>query len=199
MDEAARARWESRYAGLSGSLPAPAKVLLNNACLLDGHGQALDLACGLGGNALMLSSMGYSTSAWDIASNAIEQLQKMAKTQSIALQAMQRDVIANPPLPRSFDVIVVSRFLDRSLCPALMAALRPQGLLFYQTFVRDNVPETYSGPANKDYLLAENELLHLFSGLRIRYYQDCGTVGDRLKGSRNESMLVAQATAQVEA
>jgi 2-polyprenyl-3-methyl-5-hydroxy-6-metoxy-1,4-benzoquinol methylase len=35
-----------------------------------------------------------------------------------------------------FDVIVISRFLDRTLCNAIMAALKPEGLLFYQTFIR---------------------------------------------------------------
>ncbi len=39
-------------------------------------------------------------------------------------------------MPESFDVIVVSHLLDRTLAPALVAALRPGGLLYYQTSVR---------------------------------------------------------------
>jgi tellurite methyltransferase len=37
----------------------------------------------------------------------------------------------------AFDVIVVSRFLDRTLSDAIIDALKPDGLLFYQTFTRD--------------------------------------------------------------
>lgn len=33
-----------------------------------------------------------------------------------------------------FDVIVVSRFLDRTLGDAIIEVLKPDGLLFYQTF-----------------------------------------------------------------
>ena len=65
----------------------------------------------------------------------------------IASQA--RDIIARPPPPSSFDVIVVSHFLDRRLAPAIAWALRPGGLLFYQTFAREAV--TDQGPSNPEF------------------------------------------------
>jgi len=104
--------------------------------------------------------------------------------------AEQRDVVRNPPEPGRFDVIVVSRFLDRSLAPQLAVALRPGGLLFYQTFTRTRVDD--SGPVSPDYRLADGELLRVFAGLRLRVYREEGVIGDITCGLRNQAMLVAQ-------
>ena len=77
---------------------------------------------------------GLDTHAWDFSGIVIERLR--AASPLANLHPAVRDVVQQPPEPGSFDVIVVSRFLDRSLAPALMAALRPGGLLYYQTYTR---------------------------------------------------------------
>ena len=86
--------------------------------------------------------------------------------------------------------VVVSHFLERTLTESLCAALRPGGLLFYQTFVRDKVGQ--QGPGNPDYLLAENELLSMFATLRLRVYREEGCLGDTMQGLRNEALYVGQ-------
>ncbi|WP_240905903.1 hypothetical protein [Thiorhodococcus mannitoliphagus] len=73
----------------------------------------------------------------------------------------------------------------------MAAALRPGGLLLYQTFSREAV--TDRGPSNPDYRLAPNELLRLFPGLIVRAYRDEGCVGDTRRGTRDIAFLVAQA------
>ena len=121
---------------------------------------------------------------------AIQRLADLAKQRGLPLTAQQRDVTADPPEPSSFDIIVVSRFLDRALAPAICAALREQGLLFYQTFIREQV--SGFGPRNPAYRLQDNELLNLFRSLHLIYYHEEGSVGDTDQGFRNEAMLVAQ-------
>lgn len=181
-------KWDARYRAAGATTVT--EVLAENHHLLPAEGEALDLACGLGGNALLLAQAGLHTRAWDISPVAIERLNTRASATELPLRAEVRDVLAAPPSALSFDVIVVSRFLERDLCPALMAALRPGGLLFYQTFTRDKaVP---GGPMNPDFLLAENELLRLFDGLRLRIYREEGCIGDVRRGLRNEALLVAQ-------
>ncbi|MEM7020777.1 MAG: SAM-dependent methyltransferase, partial [Pseudomonadota bacterium] len=101
-----------------------------------------------------------------------------------------RDVVANPPAPSSFDVITVSRFLERNLIPHLIKALRPSGLMFYQTFTRIRVDD--SGPKSPGFRLADNELLSLFQELRVLAYQEVGAVGSTAQGLRNEAILVGQ-------
>ncbi len=183
-------KWDERHRATTG-MPAAAPVLADHLHLLPRHGRALDLACGLGANALLLARCGLEVSAWDLSPVAVERLRAAAAGAGLSVRAEVRDVLAAPPAPESFHVIVVSRFLERALVPALCAALRPDGLLFYQTFIRDKVAEV--GPSNPDYLLAENELLHLFvPPLALRVYREEGRVGDTSRGFRNEAMLVAQ-------
>jgi 2-polyprenyl-3-methyl-5-hydroxy-6-metoxy-1,4-benzoquinol methylase len=184
-----REKWDERYRQAVTAVTAAA-VLTDNAHLLPLNGTALDLACGLGGNALALARHGLETHAWDISPVAIERLQAEARREELSVHTEVRDVERAPPPPESFDVIVVSHFLERSLCPALTAALKPGGLLFYQTFSRERVSD--EGPKNPDYRLAPGELLALFPWLRPLVYRDEGWVGDPTQGFRNQALLVAK-------
>ena len=191
MDGADQAKWDRIYRDSSAAkAAAPCRVLTDQAHLLPDTGDALDLACGRGGNALYLAARGYPTQAWDISAVAIQALAAQVSHAGLPLSAQQRDASARPPEPESFDIIVISRFLDRSLAPALCAALREQGLLYYQTFIREQVSDT--GPKNPAYRLRANELLRLFSSLHVLHYHEEGNAGDRAQGFRNEAMLVAQ-------
>lgn len=185
-----RLRWENRYREAPMDGPMEAAVLRENAFLLPSAGRALDLACGRGGNALFLAHKGLTVTAWDYSEAAIKHMDELAKARRLSIRAEVRDVLAAPPAPGSFDVICVSYFLARELVPALVDALRPGGLIFYETFVREAVSEC--GPGNPEYRLATNELLHLFSRLRVLEYRDLGRVGDTTLGQRNIATLVAQ-------
>lgn len=184
-----QARWDARYRE-SSRPAAPARVLVAHAHLLPASGRALELACGLGANALFLAARGLRVSAWDLSSVAIERLARQASARGLALGTEVRDVLAEPPPAGAFDVVVVARFLERSLAPAIAGALRPGGLLYYQTFTRTRVDDT--GPDSDAYRLADNELLRLFAGLRVLAYREEGRVGNLTRGLRNQAYLVAQ-------
>ncbi len=181
-------KWNARYRQDRES--SPAQVVLDNRHLLPVSGTALDVACGLGANALLLAEHGLITHAWDISSVAIEKLQRQAQVRGVSVAAAVHDVVAQPPAPESFDVIIVTRFLERGLAPHLTRALRENGLLFYQTFTRTRVSDI--GPSNPDYRLADGELLGLFSALQVLVYREEGRVGDISRGFRDEAMMVAR-------
>jgi len=189
-------KWNQRFKNIihqesiDGVEVAPARVVTEYEHLLPRHGNALDLACGLGANALFMSNRGLSVQAWDLSEVAINFLKQKSEESGLAVLAEVRDVIAQPPLAESYDVIVVCRFLDRSVIPALIASLRPGGFILYQTFIMDKPAGT--GPDNPDYLLQTNELLTLFKGFIVRVYREDGFEGDQKRGFRNEAMLVAQ-------
>lgn len=185
--------WNERYANNSDT-PQACQVLREFSHLLTPQAKALDLACGLGGNALLLSKIGLVTTAWDLSSVGIEKLNYLAAQQSLSVDAVVRDVIAQPPEANSFDVIVVSYFLQRDLFPTLLAALKPSGLFFYETFIADK-PEA-TGPSNPDFLLQQNELLGFCESLIIRAYREEGMIGDISEGTRNVAMLVGQKPAE---
>lgn len=184
-------KWDARYADAVET--PPARVLAENVHLLPRRGTALDLACGLGANALLLAARGLEVFAWDSSSVAIDQLRALAQVRSLTLQAEVRDVVQRPPEPGRFDVIVVSHFLDRDLTPHLIAALRADGLVFYQTFTRSRVDD--GGPRNPDYLLVDGELLAMFSPLRLMVYREEGIVGNIDQGFRGQALLVARKAA----
>ncbi len=188
MDDEIRDKWDRRWREADAK-PLPAAVLGEYAHLLPARGDALDLACGQGGNALFLARRGLQTEAWDISEAAISRLSALAS--GLPLKAAVRDVEALPPAPASFDVIVVSHFLYRPLLASLAAALRPGGLIYYQTFTVERVPGSH-GPRNPDYLLKPNELLDAFKRLRILAYREEGLAGDLARGVRNLAMLVAR-------
>jgi len=190
VDSQTQYAWNARYQAIASG-PRAAHVLRENQHLLPASGRALDLACGLGGNALLLAASGLETWAWDISGIAVARVQAVAQQRGVALHAEMRDVVACPPCAESFDVIVVSRFLERDLAPALIEALRPAGLLFYQTFTQVTVGDA-KGPMNPAYRLAPQELLTLFHPLRLLVYREEGNVGDTTRGWRNEALLVAQ-------
>jgi len=182
-------RWNLRYADSDPADASPCAVLEQFAHLLPPDGTALDLACGLGGNASFLAARGLVTKAWDRSPVAIGKLRAHAEAHGLPLRAEVRDVERDPPDPDAFDVIVVSYFLDRALAPSLAAALRPGGLLFYQTWTREAVDDR--GPGNPEFRLAPNELLRLFPSLRVIAYREEGLFGNPAEGLRNEAWLVA--------
>lgn len=183
-------KWNARYRAQSIDAPQPARVLHEMAHLLPSTGDALDVACGFGGNGLLLARLKFSVTAYDVSAVAVDKLNRLARRDKLPLLAYCRDVERAPPARDSFDVVAVSHFLSRPLMSALIQTLRPRGLLFYQTFIQDRVDN--SGPANPAYRLEANELLHYFQPLRILFYREDGSVGDVARGFRNEAMLVAQ-------
>lgn len=185
-----RAKWDARYRKLDVGAAKPARVLSENAHLLPSAGRALDVASGLGGNALLLARLGLKVTAYDFSAVAVDKLNAYAQAHSVTLRAELRDIEEEPLAAAAFDVIAVSYFLERRLADGLVDALRPGGLLFYQTFTRERIDG--SGPDNPAFRLAPNELLTLFSSLRILFYREEGQVGEISKGFRNEAMLIGR-------
>ncbi len=185
-----RNKWNARYRESNAAATDAAEILVNYQHLLPTSGQALDLACGRAANAFFLSAHGLDTTAWDISDVAIEQVQQRASQAGLSIKSEQRDVTDEPPTQTSFDVIVVSRFLDREILPAIKNAVRPEGLVYYQTFIKDKVAQV--GPDKTDYLLEQNELLHFFQDWIVRAYHDEGSIGNCREGLRNQAAIVAQ-------
>lgn len=186
-----RAKWNGIYQ-MSAGLGQPMELLQTHACLLPTTGKALDLACGLGANALMLAAHGLSVDAIDISDIALARLQTEATNRHLAITTWQHDLSTKSLPDQHYDVIVICRFLDRTLSDAIMAALKPAGLLFYQTFTRDKISP--QGPVSPDYLLARNELLDMFKPLHLVFYQEIGRIGDLslCHGNRNEACFIGQ-------
>ena len=88
-----------------------------------------------------------------------------------------------------YAVIVNFNFLQRSLFDGLARALRPGGLLLFETFGRAHVDDL-GHDFRDEFLLGDNELLGAFAGLRVCHYFE-GIV-ERSGRPRGVASLVAQ-------
>ena len=194
MSEPTRDKWNRLYAEAQPGGAEAAAILSDYAHLLPAQGTALDFACGLSPDGLFLAHRGLETLAVDISDVAADKLNGYASEHGLPLRAEAADLLTYALPSRHFDVIVVVHYLERDLAPTLVEALKPGGLLFYQTFTRTVTPD-YSGPRNESFRLADGELLQLFAGLTPVVYREEGLIGDLSHGLRNEAQLIAQRAA----
>lgn len=153
---------------LSGS--SPAQLLVDNLQLFESlkiEEGVLDLACGSGRNGLFLLSHNIPVTFADNNRACIDEIDRqcagnaLATTWLVDLETKKE----NPLAGKIFDGILVFNYLHRPLMEALREAVRPGGLVAYETFTREQVK--YGSPKNPDYLLHEGELAETFSGWEI--------------------------------
>ncbi len=199
MNPTAQQKWNQIYRknASTDQFPQPAQVVVDFAHLLPATGRALELACGTGGNALFLAERGFDCWAWDISDVALEQLATQAEKARLTVHTEARDIESESLPAESFDVIVVTHFLNRSICEQIVNMLKPAGLLFYQTFTVAAL-ELGFGPNNADYLLRPNELIRLFNQLQIHGYREDGLVSDSQDGLSGQAYLVASKQSSME-
>jgi len=155
--------------------PAPAPFLLQQLHRLP-KGRALDVAAGSGRHALFLAAHGYQVDAIDRDADALKQLNAAAKQRQLHVATTCLDLEQPAPFEphlgnEIYDVIVVFFYLYRSLFPYLIDALRPGGVLMYETFTIDNYFR-HKHPRRWEFCLAHNELLRLTSRLQILHYEE---------------------------
>ncbi|MFQ5680275.1 MAG: class I SAM-dependent methyltransferase [Gemmatimonadota bacterium] len=91
--------------------------------------------------------------------------------------------------PGSFDLVVNTRFLLRSLFPLIRGALKPGGLLVFETFSIQEIEEL-GGDLRRAYVLERGELPRAFSDFEILRYEE--GVFRREAGERGLARLVAR-------
>jgi tellurite methyltransferase len=168
-----RERWDARHrdalAAGAPDLPAASLVVEHHA-LIDAQprGRALDVACGLGRNALHLARLGFSVDAVDVSGVALDHLADAAR--GLPLHVHRRD-LSTAALPGAgYELVVVAYFLDRRLFGQLPDALAPGGLLLFETFLPD--PGATYGPQDPARVLEPGELREAFGGLDVLAYRE---------------------------
>jgi dihydroneopterin aldolase len=174
----------------------PAPFLVQQLARLP-KGQILDVAAGRGRNALYLLAQGSQVEAIDRDPDALASLEAAAHTHRMSgLTTRVLDLEASADHPPSlghecFDAIVVFFYLHRPLFPVLLEALKPNGVLLYETFTIENYFR-HQHPRRWEFCLAQNELLRLTSPLRVLHYDEGEHDGGHGSGSCFTARLVAQ-------
>lgn len=133
--------------------------------------RALDVAMGSGRNAMVLAHAGFLTCGVDIRLDAVREARAAALAEGIRIDGWCADLTRHP-LPRGrFDLIVVCRYLQRDLFPALREAVVPGGIVLYETFTTKQ-RELGRPPTSPDHLLEPGELRERFHGFDLLFYEE---------------------------
>ncbi len=155
---------------MSHSGSSPAQLLVDNLQLFESlriEEGVLDLACGSGRNGLLLLAHNIPVTFADNNRACLEEIDRqcagngLAKTWLVDLETEEEQALAG----KTFDGILVFNYLHRPLFTALREAVRPGGLIAYETFTR--AQSKFGRPKNPDYLLREGELAQAFAGWEI--------------------------------
>ncbi|HXM96646.1 MAG TPA: class I SAM-dependent methyltransferase [Candidatus Dormibacteraeota bacterium] len=213
------AEWDTKHRQRAQDSPSGPASLVRELLPLLPRGAALDLACGTGRHALLLAERHQPVTGVDWSPAALEILEERATAAHLnfrrcrnlqettsgtytGLQLVQWDLEQTRPQelpPESFDLILCIQYLQRSLFQQMERALRPGGVLLFETYTRaqlclaggglrdEGLPGKglAVGPKNPAYLLAPGELRSAFPGLHLLFYRE-------LRARQGIASLVAQ-------
>ena len=135
--------------------------------------RALDVAMGRGRHALVLAGAGFRTFGVDVNVDAVISACAAAQHHGVAIRAWCADLTQHPLPAARFDLVVVSRYLQRDLFAALRRAVRPGGFVLYETFTTAQ-RALNTGPTSADHLLDPGELRGQFdvAGWTTAFYEE---------------------------
>lgn len=126
---------------------------------------------GRGRHAIVLASHGFRVFGVDWKLDAVRDATTGASARGLVVRGWCADLTAFPLPHDRFDLILVSRYLQRGLFPALQDALTPSGVIVYETFTQAQ-RGLGCGPTSPDHLLAPGELRARFEAFEVLFYQE---------------------------
>jgi tellurite methyltransferase len=157
--------WEQRHREESRDKPAPPISFITEIVRSLKPGKALDLACGTGRHALWLAQQGWNVTAVDGSSAAIEILRR--RIGGLSIEPTVADLEQHQYLitPQTWDLIVISLYLQRDLFESAKLGVKPGGVLIAITLLAE-------GPDPPPHRLLPGELESYFSGWEILDYSE---------------------------
>jgi SAM-dependent methyltransferase len=175
MSQDDRALWNRRYRdGAYADRRNPSALLADWLPRLDAPGdppRALDVACGLGRNALFLARNGWRVDAVDVSDVALAALAERADSEGLPVRCLRRDLEPTPAEPGVdfgvgvYDLAVVFRYTNLALLPALTTAVRPGGYLIVELHLHSGAEVV--GPKNPQFRVEPGALRAAAAGVEI--------------------------------
>ena len=142
-------KWDEKYKNTPKLLEdrEPSEKLILATSKTNGN-KALDIACGAGKNSIYLAKNNFLVDALDISEVALKSLDNK-NLKNITTNLIDLDEYK--PTENSYDFIVKTNFLDRTLMPKLAKSLKKDGILFIETYMEH--PSNEKPSSNPDFLL----------------------------------------------
>jgi SAM-dependent methyltransferase len=132
------------------------------------RGRALDVATGLGRNAIFLAKAGFHVDAVDISSTCLMEAARRARRARVGVTWIEADLDRYRVPPARYSLVVNAFFLKRRLIPVLQRAVRPGGVLIFETHLAgDESQGPRRGPSQPSRRLRRGELRRRFRGWEI--------------------------------
>lgn len=171
-DRPAASRWNARYRdGDWVDEARPARIVEEALPSLPREGRALDLACGAGRNALALAERGLRVLAVDLSREGLLLTRQRAWEGGLPVQPVLADLSRFALRPSCVDVVVNTHFLLRETFPLIRRALRPGGILVFETYHVDEI-EVVGGDIRRAYVLERGELRRAFRGFDVLLHEE---------------------------
>jgi len=133
--------------------------------------RALDVATGAGRHVLVLARSGFTVFGVDRRLDALRNAAALMKESGQPFRAWCADLTSSP-LPRArFELVLVTRYLQRDLFPSLREALVPGGAIVYETFTERQRAHG-RGPTSPDHLLRAEELRIYFRDFEVIFEEE---------------------------
>ncbi|WP_413298991.1 methyltransferase domain-containing protein [Bacillus sp. 1P10SD] len=169
-----RMKWNSKHKErLDQQRPTEPNSRLKDLPAYLTGGRALDLACGLGGNSFFLARLNYEVEAIDISDFAIHYIQEQVSRDNLTIHPKVCDLteLKNQHwCNQSFDLVVITYFLDHSLFPIVKTLVKQDGYFFMETFYQSPL-DGNQGVSNQ-YKLQPKELLTEFSDWKVLLFEE---------------------------
>ncbi len=166
------AKWSDHRRNGEATEQPPHPLVLRAADLLP-SGRALDVACGLGRHTLALAARGWHVTAIDVSAIALQRLTAIADESARRLiETVRADLAAQEFVfsPASYDLIVMTNYLQRDLFATLQQALRVGGLFVAVIALLDDDPQLK--PMNPAFLLQPGELVRTFADWELLHSRE---------------------------
>jgi SAM-dependent methyltransferase len=160
-------KWDKKYKEKQKLLePREPSLFVKKYCQAAGGREALDLACGVGRNALFLEDRGFRVDAVDISEVALDTLKSRSKG---TINIIKADLDTFTP-SKSYNLIIKCNFLDRALIERTKSSLKSGGIYIVETYIEDKANEKKE--SNPAFLLKKDELLKIFKdGFEVLEYK----------------------------
>src|SRR5436305_8260145 len=132
--------------------------------------KALDVAMGRGRHALLLARHGFDTFGVDLKFDAVNEAMQMAAREGLRIRGWCADLTRSALPVGAFDVVIVTRYLQRDLLPSIGTSLHDGGCVIYETFTIAQ-RGLGTGPTSPHHLLRPRELLSAFDGWNVMFYE----------------------------